>query len=838
MAEVPSHASVVVIGAGIVGNAIVGHLAKHGWTDILLVDKGPLPDPGGSTGHASNFIFPVDHGKEIALLTLESQRQYEEMGVNTTCGGIEVARTPERMEELRRRMASAKAWGVESELLTPAEVVDLVPFVDPNVILGGFHTPSVSVVDPLQAGTLFRGWATDAGALTISANTEVEGIDVERGRVRAVRTDHGTVRCDHVVIACGVWSPRIAAMAGATIPLTPAVHQMIDVGPIPLLEQTRTEIAYPIVRDVDKNMYERQNGGDMEVGSYAHRPILHAPDEIPSIAASALSPTQLPFTEADFDPQMADALELMPELLDTPGAGIKHAINGLLSLTPDGAPLLGETVEVGGLWSAAAVWIKEGPGVGKMIAEWMTDGAPELDPHGADIARFTPNQRTRHHVAARANEGFNKTYGIVHPREQWESDRGVRLSSLHRRTEALGAVYFEAGGWERPQWYRSNEPLLDEFADRIPERPHEWDARWWSPIINAEHLALRERVGMIDLTAFTIFEVTGPGACAWLDSMVVANMDREPGRIMYTPVLTYNGGFRSDLTVVRLGWDHYRIITGGGDWGRDLKWFTDHLPEDGSAHLADATSAWTTIGVWGPYAREVVSQVTDHDLSNDAFGFGRAQWAEIGGIRALMIRISYVGDLGWEIHAPMEQGERLWDVLWEAGQPFGIVPAGAGVYGSTGRMEKGYRLMGAELESEYDPVEAGLALPKVKAADFIGKPAYLAAREADPVARLCTLTVDDHTSAAGIPRYPQGGEPIVTPDGQRIVDGRGRPSYVTSAGAGPSVGAYLLMAYLPADLAVEGTQLAVQYMGEHYPVTVAVAGRQPLFDPDDKRMKA
>jgi glycine cleavage system aminomethyltransferase T/glycine/D-amino acid oxidase-like deaminating enzyme len=838
VSTLPQRAHVVIIGAGIVGNSVVAHLADHGWREMVQLDKGPLPDPGGSTGHASNFIFPVDHSKELSMLTLDSQRQYHELGVQTVCGGIEVARTPERMEELRRRMASALAWGVPARLLTPVEIGELVPFVDTGILLGGFHSPTTSVVDSLQAGTLFRQRALDAGALTVSASTEVLGIDLHRGRVARVRTDRGDIETEHVVVACGVWSPRIAAMAGASIPLTPAVHQLIDVGPIPALEATRSEIAFPIVRDMDALMYERQNGGDMEVGSYAHRPLLHHPDDIPSLAEAALSPTQLPFTEEDFDPQMEDALELMPELLDTAGAGVKHAINGLLSLTPDGAPLLGETPEVRGLWSAAAVWIKEGPGVGRMLAEWMTDGVSELDPHAADIARFTPQQRTWHHVTARAAEGFNKTYGIVHPREQWASDRGVRLAPFHRRTEALGAVYFEAGGWERPQWYEANAPLVEEFEDRIAPRPHEWDARWWSPITSAEHLAMRERAALIDLTAFTILEVSGPGALTYLDHLTVANLDREVGRIVYTPVLTYNGGFRSDLTVVRLGEEHFRIITGGADWGRDLKWFRDHLPEDGSVHLADATNAWATLGVWGPRARQLMRKVTRHDLSDEAFGFGRAQWAEIAGVVVLMVRISYVGDLGWELHVPIEQGERLWDMVWEAGEEVGAVAAGGGVYGTTGRLEKGYRLMGAELESEYDPVEAGLALPKVKAADFIGKEAYLAAREEGPAAVCCTLTVEDHTSASGMPRYPQGGEPLLTTDGKRLEDRRRRPCRVTSAGSGPSVGKHLLLGYLPPELAVVGTELRVEYMGEHYPVTVASATRHGVFDPEDTRMKA
>ena len=576
MAPFPDRAQVVVIGAGIVGNSVVHHLARLGWRDILLVDKGPLPDPGGSTGHASNFVFPVDHSREITQLTADSSRQYAELGTLTTCGGIEVARTPERVQELHRRMSSARAWGIDAELITAAEVAEKVPFLDPTVVLRGFWTPSVAVVDPLRAGELMRERATAAGALTVSATTEVLAVDTDDGRVTRVRTDRGDVDTEYVVVACGVWSPRIAALAGAAIPLTPAVHQMIDVGPIAELAATGREIAFPIVRDMDPLMYERQSGADLEIGSYAHRPILCEPEDIPSLAAAALSPTQLPFTPDDFDPQMEAALELFHPVLDRPDAGIRHAINGLLSLTPDGHPLLGETPEVRGLWSAAAVWIKEGPGVGRLIAEWMTEGAPEIDAAASDIARFAPHERTRHHVRARASEGFNKTYGITHPREQWSSDRGVRRSPFHEREVALGAEFFEVAGWERPQWYASNAPLVAELG--VADRPHEWDARWWSPIINAEHLAMRRGAAMIDLSAFSQFDVRGPGALAYVQHLTVAQMDRPVGRVIYTPVLGPDGGFRSDLTVVRLGDRHFRVVTGGSDGARDLAWFRRHLP--------------------------------------------------------------------------------------------------------------------------------------------------------------------------------------------------------------------------------------------------------------------
>ena len=409
MSRLPSSARVVVIGAGIVGNSLVGHLARLGWTDIVQLDKGPLPNPGGSTGHASNFIYLVDHSREMTALTLDSVQQYKELEVFTESGGIEVARTEERMEEFRRRMASAKSWGVEPvSLVSPAEIKELVPFIDESVVIGGFYTPGVGVVDSLRAGTLMREEAQALGALTVVPNTEVTGIETERGRVKRVTTTDGDVEAETVVIACGVWSPKIARMAGATIPLTPAIHQMIDIGPVPRFAGAKKGIEWPIVRDMDTNMYERQDGTGLEIGSYAHRPILHDPEEIPSIEESALSPTEFPFTEDDFALQMEQALELMPEIVGDESVGIKYAINGLLSLTPDGLPLLGETPEVGGLWSAAAVWVKEGPGVGRAVAEWMTHGESEIDLQSSDIARFYPCQKTRTNVRARAAEGLQQ----------------------------------------------------------------------------------------------------------------------------------------------------------------------------------------------------------------------------------------------------------------------------------------------------------------------------------------------------------------------------------------------------------------------------------------------
>jgi glycine cleavage system aminomethyltransferase T len=399
-------------------------------------------------------------------------------------------------------------------------------------------------------------------------------------------------------------------------------------------------------------------------------------------------------------------------------------------------------------------------------------------------------------------------------------------------------VFYEAAGWERPFWYASNESLLREYGERVMPRKAEWESRWWSPIINAEHLAMRDRAGIVDLSAFAIFDVTGPGACDALEALVVNRVDVPTGRVVYTPLLNEHGGIVADLTIMRLGPQTFRVVTGGGMGMRDKKWFADHMPSDGSAQIHDQTSAYTTVGVWGPRARDLVAATTSDDVSHQGFPFGTCRFVEINGVRALASRISYVGELGWEIYVPMEQGLRLWDALFEAGKPLGAVPVGIGVYGTTGRLEKGYRAHGNELELEYDLVEAGMARPNLKPSDFVGREAYEEQRSKPPAAILCTLTLDDPTSKSGVKRYMLGREPILTRDGKPIVDAKGRRSYANSAGSGPSVGKHLLMSYLPPEHAKERTQLLVEYFGERYPVSVAVAGSRPLFDPDNARIRS
>jgi glycine cleavage system aminomethyltransferase T len=399
-------------------------------------------------------------------------------------------------------------------------------------------------------------------------------------------------------------------------------------------------------------------------------------------------------------------------------------------------------------------------------------------------------------------------------------------------------VFYEAAGWERPHWYESNAPLLEEYGDRINQREAEWEARWWSPIINAEHLAMRDRAAMIDLTAFAVFDITGPGALDLVQRVAMRQMDVPTGRVVYTPILTPSGGFKADLTIMRLNDTVFRVVTGGAYGMSDLKWFADQLPEDGSAQIHDQTNSWATLGLWGPRARDILSGVTSDDVSHEGFPFARCRTIDIGPLPVLASRISYVGDLGWELHIPFEQGAKLWDIIAEAGAPHGVVPAGIGVYGTTGRLEKCYRAYGMELEGDFNVVEAGMAWGKVKDADFVGKEAHVRHREEEPAATMCTLTVDDHTSSSGVKRYMLGNEPVLTRDGAPITDRKGRRSYVTSAGAGPSTGKHILMSYLPPEHAVIGEQLAVHYMGERYPVTVETIDSTPIFDPDNTRVRS
>lgn len=837
--DLPPAAETVIIGAGIVGNSMAYWLSEMGREDIVQIDKGPLPDPGGSTGHASNFMFPVTSSKMITQLSQRSREIYREMDTWEQPGALEVARTEERLEQFKRQLGLAKSWGEPAEILSVDEVAELVPFINKDIVTGGFFAPEGGTADPLRAGEIMRERAKDAGNLSVFANTTVTDMIVENDEIAAVETDRGTIEADEVVIATGIWSPKIARMAGVEIPLTPVVHQMISVGPIEELEAEDGEINHPVVRDVDARMYERPHGAEMEVGSYLHRVMLWDVEDILSNEEAPLSPTQPPLTEEAFEESMEKALEIMPEILDDPDTGIKLGIDGLMSHSPDGTPLVGPLQDVDGLWSAAHIYVKDAPAIAEELAKWMTRGSSDIDIDlGANVNRLYEYGTPRDYVKNRSEEGFAKFYGIIHPAEQWESERPYRTPGFHDRQANLDAEFYELYGWETPQWFESNRDLLERYGDEIEHlrRPHEWDSRWWSPITLAEHLHMRDNVAMVDGSIFSVLDIVGDDALDLVQRVGVADMDVEVGKTVYTPVLRENGGFRSDFTVARVGEDHFRVVTSGATAGNDLQWFREHIPAGADVRVFDNADSTSTLAVWGPEARNVIDSIVEEDMSDEAHPFAYAREVTVGDVEAWALRISYVGELGWEFHVPAAKSGRLWDIIYEAGQEYNIRPVGMGVFGGTGPMEKSFQMIGTDLTQEYTASEAGRTRHGLKDAAFVGKEAYADGLESETVAKICTLSVDDHAPNGGERRFMLGQEPILNMDGETLVDDNGRESYVTSAGSGPSVGKHLLKAYLPTEYADEGTSLQVEYFGEQYPVTVEALGTTPVFDPDHSRM--
>ena len=637
------------------------------------------------------------------------------------------------------------------------------------------------------------------------------------GRITAVHTTHGDIETDLVVAAAGIWAPKVGGMAGVPIPLSPMQHLYAVTTPLPGLAGETEDIAQPLLRHQDASVYFRQVGESYGIGSYRHEPLLMDADDIPNHENATVPPAEMPFTPSHFETAMTAAGELLPGLK---GVGLTRKFNGIFSFTTDGFPILGESPQVQGFWSAQAVWITHAGGVGKAVAEWIVNGEPTTDLRECDIRRFHPHALSRPYVRARSAQQYREVYDIIHPRQQMENPRNIRLSPFYTRQKELGAVFFENAGWERPQWFDANDGLLDSL-DVTGESRTGWEAREWSPTVAAEHVATRERVAMFDLTPFAKFEVTGPGALSALQRLSSNQMNKPVGTITYTSMLTPGGGIKCDLTVTRLAEDRFMIVTGGAMGLHDLAWIEAHLPDDGSVSVTDVSSGRCCIGLWGPRARDLLSRVCDDDVTDEGFPYMTAKPITIAEVPSLALRISYVGELGWEIYAPAEQGLRLWDVLWDAGQPLGIIAAGGGAFDSL-RLEKGYRLWGNDIHTEYNPYEAGIGFAvRMRKGNFIGRDRLREIRAQGPARRLCCMTLDDPDAVA------TGKEPIM--DGNRVL------GYVTSANYGHSIGRGIAYGYLPMSHAEVGTSVDVLYFGERLQATVA---KEPLYDPRGDKMRA
>jgi glycine cleavage system aminomethyltransferase T/glycine/D-amino acid oxidase-like deaminating enzyme len=816
-------AHTVVIGCGIVGASAAYHLAELGQPDVLVLDQGPLFETGGSTSHAPGLVFQTNPSRTTCRVAQDTVALYATLRLDgRPCwhgvGSLEVATTPARLWELRRRLGFSRAYGIEGgELLTPAQAAERVPLLDPAAILGAYHVPSdgiaraVDIVAVLARAAAGRGVGFEGGVT-------VTGFDVRGGRVHGVDTDHGRVECERVLLGAGIWGPTVGALAGVPVPLLAVQHQLVWTDPVPELAGETREVVHPILRHQDMAMYFRHRADHYAVGNYRHEPIATPQRDLRRQQASAIPPAVMPFTPDDFDVAEAEAARLLPALKGTMRpADPARSLNGMFSFTPDGGSIVGESAAVRGLWVCEAVWITHAGGMGRQVAEWMALGEPGHDLAEADANRFYPYQTTAPYVLERGKQQYREVYDIIHPRQQPARPRNLRLTPFHARQAALGASFVVGAGWERPQWFEANRPLLTGAAW---ERRDGWAARLWSPVEGAEHLATRSAAALFDLTPFAKFEVAGPDAEAFLERVCANRVGRAVGAIVYTAMLTPRGGIRCDLTVTREAGDRFRVVTGGVSGQHDLAWLRAQRRDGERLTITEVTGSTFVLGLWGPRARQILRAVTDADVSNEAFPYLTARYLDLGEVgRVWAQRISYVGELGWELYGDVAMGDRAWALLWEAGRDHGLIAAGLGAF-DTLRLEKGYRLWGQDIHSEHDPLEAGLGFAVRWAKDFQGKPALAAIRDRGVTHRLVPMLLDDPAAVV------LGKEPIHA--GGEVV------GYVTSAGYGYWIGRCICYGYLPVALAAEGTKVEVEYFDERQPATVA---SEPLVDPKGERLK-
>src|SRR5918998_1724508 len=645
---------VVIIGAGIVGANLADELTARGWDRVTVVDQGPLPLTGGSTSHAPGLVFQTNASKTMTALARYTVEKFSALDVDgawcfNQVGGLEVATTPERLADLHRKQGWATSGGVESQVVDVDECVRLHPLVDRDRILGGLHIPSDGLAKASRAVVALARRAEARGA-RFQGSTRVTGIEQAGGRVTGVRTPDGVIPADLVVSCAGFWGVEVGAMVGMDVPLLPLAHQFVWTGQVPDLVGRNTELteaSLPILRHQDQDLYFRERVDCLGIGSYAHRPMPVDLRELPQgdgVRESSM-PSMLPFTEEDFAAQWEESRLLLPSLRSSK---IDSGFNGVFSFTPDGGPLIGESSDVKGFWIAEAVWVTHSAGVARAVAQLLVDGRSELDLHGCDVHRFEEVQLAPEYVSETSQQNFVEIYDVVHPLEPKESPRDLRVSPFHRRQEELGAVFLEANGWERPQWYEANAALLPDLpAAWTPPERDAWSARFHSPIAAVEAWRTREAVALYDMTPLRRLEVSGPGALALLDRLTTGKMDKSVGAVTYTLVLDEAGGIRSDWTVARLGRDRFQV---GANGPLDLDLLERALPSDGSVQVRDITGGTCCIGVWGPLARDLVQPLSREDFSNAGMKYFRAQRARIGGVPVVAMRLSYDGELGWEIY--------------------------------------------------------------------------------------------------------------------------------------------------------------------------------------------
>jgi glycine cleavage system aminomethyltransferase T/glycine/D-amino acid oxidase-like deaminating enzyme len=807
------HARAVIIGGGVGGTSIAYHLAERGWTDIVLVDRAELTS--GSTFHSAGLVGQLRGSVTLTRMMMYGADLYRRLAAETgvdpswhEVGSLRLASTPERFEELRRQAGWAKTFGLPLDLITTAEAQALFPLMSPDGVLGAVYLPTDGWLDPSGLAQALAAGARRHGA-SIRPHHRVLAISTERGRVTGVTVEHRGERLeiatDIVVNAGGMFAPEIGRMVGVNVPIIPMAHQYLFTEPI-----EGVHAGLPQLRDPDNLVYFREEVGGLCMGGYERDPAPWSLDGVPAdFNGKLLAPDM-----ARFEPIMEGAIRRVPAIAD---AGVSRVINGPEAFTPDNEFILGES-EVGGFFVAAgfsAHGIAGAGGIGRQVASWIVDGEPELDLWKMDIRRFGRAYRSQGHTLARSIENYATYYDIHYPNEERQSGRPLRLSPTYDALAALGASFGEKSGWERPNWFESNAAAGDETL-----RPRGWAGMHWSPAIAAEAMATRTTAALFDETSFAKIEVVGPGAVAFLQRLCANDVDVPVGRIVYTALLNERGGIVCDLTVTRITADRYLMITGTAVGEHDLSWLRRHLPDDGSVLIHDLTSGRVCFALWGPRSRDILASVTRDDVSDAGFPYLTAKLMTVGSVPVYALRVTYVGELGWELYAHTEFGVALWRTLWGAGQAHGLVAGGYRAIEAL-RLEKGYRVWSSDITPDENPYEAGLGFAvALDKGDFLGRDALVAAKAAGPRKRLRCLVLDDPLAVC------LGNEPVRLGD-----DVVGR---VTSGGYGFAVEKSIAYAYLPPEAPI-GTRGEVEVFGEWIGFEVM---REPLWDPKGARIRA
>lgn len=815
---IPTRARIVIIGGGILGCSIAYHLTKMGERDVVLIEQHHLTD--GATWHAAGLVGQLRSSRNTTRMLEHSVEMYRGLEAETgqavdwhEVGSLRLACSPERVMELKRLATMAKSFGLPMDIISAQRAQELFPLMSTTDVLAAAFLPTDGYIDPASVTQAIAKGARSRGAKLVE-DTKVVSMTVDSRRVTTIHTHHAergdeTIECETVVNAAGMWGLEVGRMAGARVPAFAVEHQYLLTGPIAEMEPAAIR-AMPTMRDPDHLVYYKPDGAGLLVGGYEPDTLAFAEDGIPV-------PFQHQLLEANFDrfDQLAVLAAKRTPCIEA--AGIRALINGPIPYSADADFVMGRVPELDNFFVATGFLygIAAGGGAGKMMAEWILEGRPSLDLWPLDVRRFAFHHTTRHFMYPRAVELYAHHYKLSAPGSEHTTARGVRRSPLHQTLAGHNAVFGSRGGWERPNWFAAlgTDPV---------DRPSFGRPNWFDAVGDA-HRAVRTGVGLIDQSSFAKFEITGPGALAAVQWLSVANMDKSVGTVTYTQLCNERGGIECDLTMVRTAPQSWYVVTGAAFGAHDMGWIRANSPDDRSVIIRDLTSARAVINLCGPGSRDVLAEVSEDDVSNAAFRYGRAREITIGAAPVMAIRIGYVGELGWELHIPTEYALHVYELLRAAGERHGIIDVGYRTI-DTMRMEKGYLYWSTDITPDTTPWEAGLGwrvdLSETKG-DFLGRTALVAQREAGVTRRLCTFTLESMA-------YPVSGEAIIR-DGEVV-------GFTTSANFGHTVGKPIAYGYLPMALA-DGARddFVIEVYGEPIP---AVRHRSALYDPVGERLRS